>query len=316
MLIYKFTHLPSEKIYLGALKDSARWDGYLSSSKSVKPMIEKFPDDWRREIIENFDDSWRWEEVVYLEQCLIKTVVKIIGWDGVFNKIANTGTASMFAPEVREKIITSLAKPSVRKKMSDSNNAWREANPEAWNANRLKANSTNRSSERRENAKIKSLNYYKTNPDAALKLKSFWANWKVQNPDAVLHRRIKINEILKSPEHRNRAAKQVTKMWQDPEYRASQSIAHIGKHTAEKNGAYKGIIYGVKIEEPTLIIELNGAQEIEKAGFSSKNVYACLSGDRKSHLGYLFTREVLNTTNATAYVVANSKGTRKRKKIN
>ena len=149
MLLYKFIHLPSKKIYLGALKDNARWSTYFSSSKSVRPMIEKSPHDWQRDIIEEFDGSWRWDEVVYFEQCLIKTVVKISGWDCLFNKIANTGTASMFAPEAREKILVALAKPSVRKKMSDSNNAWREANSEAWNAIRLKAAATNRSSSRR-----------------------------------------------------------------------------------------------------------------------------------------------------------------------
>jgi hypothetical protein len=50
--------------------------------------------------------------------------------------------------------------------------------------------------------------------------------------------------------------------------------------------AHAGISFGVKIEAPTFIIELNGAQEIEKAGFSYKNVYACLAGERKSHLGF------------------------------
>jgi hypothetical protein len=277
-------------------------------------MIEKSPHEWQRNIIEEFDSSWRWDEVVYLEQCLIKTVVKISGWDVVFNKVANTGTASLYSPEAREKSALTLAQPEVRKKMSDSNNAWRAANPEAWNANRLKAASTNRSSARREDAKTKSVNYYKTNPEAVDNLKIFWTNWEAQNADAVLQRRTKINEILRSPEHRNRAARQITNLWQDPDYRVSQSLAHVGKHTGDKNGTFKGIIYGVKIEDPTLIIELKGAQEIEKAGFSPKNVYACLAGERKSHLGFLFTRELISEENSSEFVTKNSIGTRRRKK--
>jgi hypothetical protein len=277
-------------------------------------MIEKSPHDWQRDIIEEFDNSWRWDEVVYLEQCLIKTVVKISGWDVVFNKIANTGTASLYSPETREKSALTRAQPEVRKKMSDSNNAWRAANPEAWTSIRLKAASTNRSSARREDAKTKSVNYYKTNPEAVDNLKIFWTNWEAQNADAVFQRRTKINEILRSPEHRKRASRQITEIWQDPHYKASQSLAHVGKHTGEKNGTFKGTIYGVKIEDPTFIIELKGAQEIENAGFSSKNVYACLAGDRKSHLGFLFTRELISKENSGELVSKNSIGTRRRKK--
>jgi hypothetical protein len=315
MLLYKFIHRPSQKIYIGALKDSTRWNSYFSSSKTVKPIIENSPSDWDREIIEHFDSSWRWDEVVYLEQCLIKSFVHIFGWDCVFNKIANVGTASMFAPEIHEKIKESLAKPAIRKKISDANNAYREANPDAWLSIRKKAASTNQSSSRREDAKNKTLNYFAANPDALRDIKKFWANWENQNPEAVSQRRIKINEILRQPEHRTRAAQQVSDLWKNPAYRAAQNLAHIGKHTAEKNGTFKGTIYGVKIDDPSVIIKLNGAQDIENSGFSSKNVYACISGERKSHLGFLFTREELTEINATEYVARNSKGTRKRNPI-
>jgi hypothetical protein len=316
MLLYKFIHRPTQKIYLGALKDSTRWDSYFSSSKIIKPMMENSPSEWDREILENFDSSWRWDEVVYLEQCLIKSFVKIFGWGRVFNKIANTGTASMFAPEIQEKIKESLAKPTVRKKMSDANVAFRETNPEAWLSIRKKAATTNRSSSRREDAKKKALDYYIANPDAAENLKVFWANWEDKNPEAVLLRREKINEVLRRSEHRIRAAQQVSNLWENPEYRAAQSSAHIGKNIAEKNGTFKGTIYGVKIDDPKFIITLNGTQDISMAGFSSKNVYACISGERKSHLGFLFTREELSEVNAAEYVARNAKGTRKRKPIN
>jgi hypothetical protein len=314
MLLYKLTHIPSKKIYLGALKDNTRWQTYISSSRIVRPMIEKNPSDWTKQILETFDQTWRWDEVIYLEQCLIKTIVKICGWDAVFNKIANTGTASMFAPEAREKITLALAKPDIRKKMSESNTAWKKLNPDAWLANREKAALTNRSIERREAAKIASLNYFSSTPEAKENLKNFWSKWNSENPESVLKRRIKINEILRKPEHRERASKQISELWKNQNYKKSQSLAHIGKHVGAANGAFKGAIFGVCIDDPSIILKLEGAEDIENAGFSSKNVYACLSGDRKSHQGYLFTREKLNEDNSYEFVDANSKGIRRRKK--
>jgi len=51
--VYKWTHLPSLKWYVGSR--TARGchpnDGYICSSRTVKPMIESNPDQWRRDII-------------------------------------------------------------------------------------------------------------------------------------------------------------------------------------------------------------------------------------------------------------------------
>lgn len=51
--VYKWTHLPSLKWYVGSRtsKNCHPDDGYLCSSKIVKPMIKEQQNDWKREII-------------------------------------------------------------------------------------------------------------------------------------------------------------------------------------------------------------------------------------------------------------------------
>lgn len=51
--VYKWTHLPSMKWYIGVryAKDCHPNDGYICSSKIVKPMILENKNDWKREII-------------------------------------------------------------------------------------------------------------------------------------------------------------------------------------------------------------------------------------------------------------------------
>ena len=72
MLIYKFTHVPSGKIYIGSLKDSKRWSSYNTSSRVVKAMLEQNPNEWIREIThDDFPENWTYKEVVDLENSLI-----------------------------------------------------------------------------------------------------------------------------------------------------------------------------------------------------------------------------------------------------
>lgn len=51
--IYKWTHLPTSKWYIGARtkKGCHPDDGYICSSKIVKPLIENTPTEWQREIL-------------------------------------------------------------------------------------------------------------------------------------------------------------------------------------------------------------------------------------------------------------------------
>jgi hypothetical protein len=51
--VYKWTHLPTGKWYIGSRtrKNCHPNDGYICSSKTVKPMIEQNPNEWARTII-------------------------------------------------------------------------------------------------------------------------------------------------------------------------------------------------------------------------------------------------------------------------
>lgn len=51
--VYKWTHIPTGKWYVGSrtAKGCHINDGYICSSKEVKPLIESRPADWKREII-------------------------------------------------------------------------------------------------------------------------------------------------------------------------------------------------------------------------------------------------------------------------
>jgi len=51
--IYKWTHIPTNKWYIGCrTKENCHpGDGYICSSKIVKPLIENAPKDWQREIL-------------------------------------------------------------------------------------------------------------------------------------------------------------------------------------------------------------------------------------------------------------------------
>jgi hypothetical protein len=51
--VYKWTHLPTRKWYVGSRthKLSRLDDGYMCSSKVVKPLIQQNPQDWKRDIV-------------------------------------------------------------------------------------------------------------------------------------------------------------------------------------------------------------------------------------------------------------------------
>lgn len=57
--IYKWTHLPTMKWYLGSKSSKGCHvdDGYICSSKTVKPMIKANPEEWVRTIVEEFGED-------------------------------------------------------------------------------------------------------------------------------------------------------------------------------------------------------------------------------------------------------------------
>jgi len=70
--IYKWTHLPTSKWYIGSrTKNNCHPDdGYICSSKLVKPLIKSSPSEWQREIISTGSP----EEIILLECNILQTL--------------------------------------------------------------------------------------------------------------------------------------------------------------------------------------------------------------------------------------------------
>jgi hypothetical protein len=68
--IYKWIHTPTNKWYIGCrTKENCHpGDGYICSSKIVKPLIEKAPKDWQREILHTGAPA----DIILLEAQILK----------------------------------------------------------------------------------------------------------------------------------------------------------------------------------------------------------------------------------------------------
>jgi hypothetical protein len=70
--VYKWTHLPTGKWYIGSrtAKGCHPDDGYISSSQLVKPLVKQSPAEWQREIIQTGYPS----EMIKLETILLESL--------------------------------------------------------------------------------------------------------------------------------------------------------------------------------------------------------------------------------------------------
>ena len=70
--VYKWTHLPTGKWYIGSrtAKGCHPEDGYISSSELIKPLIKQNPSEWEREIIKTGSP----EEMINLETTLLESL--------------------------------------------------------------------------------------------------------------------------------------------------------------------------------------------------------------------------------------------------
>lgn len=118
-IIYKMTHLPTGKIYIGSLKDSSKFKTYLTSSITVKRMMTENPSEWLKEIVKSFHDT-EFMHVVAEEQNMIKETVITLGWDKVWNRFYHSGVAKCYSPEAQAKRAYAQMLPAVRKKKSES----------------------------------------------------------------------------------------------------------------------------------------------------------------------------------------------------
>jgi hypothetical protein len=128
--IYRWTHLPTSKWYIGVRtkKNCYPADGYICSSKIVKPLIESSPADWQREILYTGTP----EEMIKLESNILieldaknnKNSYNLQNGDGNFT------TAGMIMPE---EWIDKISKGNLGKVRSET------ARENYRRANRLKA---------------------------------------------------------------------------------------------------------------------------------------------------------------------------------
>jgi hypothetical protein len=120
---------------------------------------------------------------------------------------------------------------------------------------------------------------------------------KTKGDDPAYQEKIRktVTEQWASKDQSNRITsvrKGVTKLWEDPEYRQKQKRSRElnGQYTnPEKAANFKSPIIGTckKTSKKRTFL---GAQQLRDAGFEPGNVYACLSGNRKSTGGYTWTR--------------------------
>lgn len=118
--IYRWTHLPTSKWYIGVRTKNGCHpnDGYICSSKIVKPLIERSPAEWQREILHTGTP----EEMIKLESAILteldaknnKNSYNLQNGDGKFTtsglklpdewveKVRNSNTGKIRSAEARE----------------------------------------------------------------------------------------------------------------------------------------------------------------------------------------------------------------------
>jgi hypothetical protein len=102
-LIYKFTHIPTNKIYIGAKKNDSLFEHYNSSSQTVSSMMKANPAEWLREIIHQYPTNTPFEEVVAAEQAMIKQYVDQFGWGSIWNEQYRLNVGAVYSPATNEK---------------------------------------------------------------------------------------------------------------------------------------------------------------------------------------------------------------------
>jgi len=284
LLIYKFTHVPSGKIYIGSLKDSKRWSSYNTSSRVVKAMLEQNSNEWIREITHDyFPENWTYKEVVDLENSLIKESVLTIGWDALWNKHYGANAYSpeaMAAAKAAQETTEWKAKRSINSKkwfvenpekaedrrikitktMSESIPKLREIqleyirnNPEGHKARQDSANLAKQSPEAREkNSKAKE-NWYKNNPEKSKELHNKITQTK-QTKESKTRMSMGQKERYKNPEEVNRLKKLAKDRFESPLERSmasSRTKAYFGKDGVKEEHTKKQIERFGKIIEVT-----------------------------------------------------------------
>ena len=199
MILYKMTHLPTGKIYIGSLQRTNIWHRYFTSSKTVKAMMKDSPHEWKREIIKRYPQDYDAQLLVDEEYALIDAAVALVGWEGVWNQRGSTNLGSHgYSPEARAKQIATAKDQNVIAKSKASKKAYIEANPDYFERISATAKATWNSPAMIEVAKQRAIKQF-ANPE----------NRKLASE-------IKKNYLEKHPEVGKKAAKAMQVALQDP----------------------------------------------------------------------------------------------------
>ena len=114
-VIYRATHLPTNKHYVGYKADITKLSSYKTSSKTVKAMMTKNPEEWAMEPIVFILPGVNPVEAVRLEQEVIKQYFDDLGgWDGLWNKAFGYGQENAYSPEAMKKAKETHQSPEFR----------------------------------------------------------------------------------------------------------------------------------------------------------------------------------------------------------
>lgn len=128
------THLPSGKFYIGSLQRASLWHRYKTSSKTVKSMIAKNPEEWKKEILKQYSRDYDPQLLVNEEYALIDDAVKQFGWESIWNQRGSSNLGSSgYSPEAREKQRAKAKDPAIIEKSKKGKKAFLEANPDFFN---------------------------------------------------------------------------------------------------------------------------------------------------------------------------------------
>ena len=263
MLIYKFTHLPTGKIYIGSLKDEKRWSTYNSSSKLVKKMLEEKPQEWLREILHNtFPDEWTYKEVVDLENDLIRKHVIEWGWDGIWNKHSG---ANAYSPEALLAAEAAKKTDSWKEKRSVNSKKWFVENPEKAESRRVKI------TEKMQ--------------EITPQLREVQQAYIQNNPEGHLQRLLLANEARKTPEARKRNS-EAKKDWFRRNPEASAELYKKITATKQTEQSKRKMSEGQKLRFSNL-------EEVEKNSQRAKDRFA---NEEERKLASLRTKKYFSQT--------------------
>lgn len=248
--VYKWTHLSTLKWYLGSrtAKGCHPEDGYICSSKIVKPLIQNNPQDWVRTIIEIGEPA----EMRKLEAGIL-TMFDAKNDPRSFNMHNGDGKFSTLGKEAHNK--GKPHSPETRAKISAAKKG-KPLSPEHIAKLEGKKHSLEVRSKMSEVRKGR-----KQSPEHTAKLTAAKAGKKRGPP---------------SPEHRAKIAA------------ANKGKKHSQEHRAKNAAAKIKVIIATNLNTGEVFEIRGGHLEMKALGFCRRHVSACARGVYKSHKGHSF----------------------------